>query len=266
MAKEVELALDGGLAGGEGGVLGDEAVESGELGGVGEAGWGGGGEGIEEVELLVVREEGLVVVWAVEIDEEIAKGFEDGEGGGGGVDELAIGAGGGEGALEDEGAILAGLGTGVLDAGVDGGGVIEMEGGLDRAGIRAGADEGFIGALADEELESADDDGLAGAGLARDGGEAGGESPLEVLDEREIADAEGGEHCGHAGIMQTWRAFFKPMRTPVLSGRNEGAVHLGRGGSRQGAKAQSFAEGMAGDWARSGCVSGYEEGSRWAGR
>ncbi len=83
---------------------------------------------------------------------------------------------------------------------------------LHRAGVRAGADQGFVGALAQQELEGADDDRFARAGLAGDGGKPGSERPLEVLDQREIANAEGGEHCGHGGIMQRCRSFFKPMR------------------------------------------------------
>jgi hypothetical protein len=125
----------------------------------------------------------------MEIDKEIADALEDGQSGGRGVDELAVGAGGGEGTLEDESAFVAGIST--------------------------GADEGFIGPLAQEKLEGADDDGFAGAGLSGNGGEAGGEGPLEVLDKGEIADAEGGEHCGHARIMQTWRSFFKLMRARI---------------------------------------------------
>ena len=133
MTEEVDLALEGGLAGGELGMADQQGVERGVLRGVCGASGGGAGEVVEEVELPIVREERLVIVRAVEVDEEIAEGAEDGEGGGGGVGELAIGAGGGEGALEDEGAVLAGLGAVFLEAGVHGGGVVELEDGLDRA-------------------------------------------------------------------------------------------------------------------------------------
>ncbi len=153
-----------------------------------------------------------MIVRAVEIDQEIAEVLEDGEGGGGGVDGLPVGADGAELPLQNQRPLLAGIHAVFLEALVDGRGIVELKECFDGAGIGAGADDGFIGALAQEELEGPDDDGFAGPGLAGDGGEPGTEGPLEVLDKGEIANAEGGEHCGHAGIMQTWRSFFKPMR------------------------------------------------------
>ena len=69
--------------------------------------------------------------------------------------------------------------------------VLHFEDGLHRAALRAGADQRLVRAFAEDELERADDDRLARAGLAGDRDEAGAERPFEFLDEREIADTQG---------------------------------------------------------------------------
>ncbi len=65
VAEEIEFALEGGFAGGEARVLGQELGEGGELDGVCSPGGAGAGVGVEEVELFIVGEEGLVIVRAV---------------------------------------------------------------------------------------------------------------------------------------------------------------------------------------------------------
>ena len=66
-----------------------------------------------------------------------------------------------------------------------------MEDGFDRAILRTGADERLVRALAEHQLERTDDDGFAGARLARDGGGTGTDRPFQFIDEREIPDAKG---------------------------------------------------------------------------
>lgn len=92
VVEEVEFAFEGGLAGGKAGVFCGEGSELAVGGGVVVAEFFCAGEGVEEEELFFVGEEGLVVVGAVKVDEAVADFAEEGEGGGGTVDELAVGA------------------------------------------------------------------------------------------------------------------------------------------------------------------------------
>jgi hypothetical protein len=61
--------------------------------------------------------------------------------------------------------------------------------------VLAGADQRFVGALAEHEFEGADDDGLAGTGFPGDADQAGAEFPDEFVDQGEVADFEQGEHA-----------------------------------------------------------------------
>ena len=84
-----------------------------------------------------------------------------------------------------------------LDLRVERAAILHLERPFDRAGIRAGADLPFVGALAQQKLERADDDRFARAGLARDGDEAGRELPVEFFDQSQVFDAQRGERCEH---------------------------------------------------------------------
>ena len=69
-----------------------------------------------------------------------------------------------------------------------------IEHGLDRATFLAAADERAVGAFAEDEVERADDDGLARAGLAGDDVAAGLEFQREVGHEGEVFDAQRRQH------------------------------------------------------------------------
>ena len=66
---------------------------------------------------------------------------------------------------------------------------LHVETGFHRARVRPGADEALVGALAQEQLQSADDDRFARAGLARDRDKAGRELPVEFFDQSQVFDA-----------------------------------------------------------------------------
>ena len=111
------------------------------------------------------------------------------------VDELAVGPGGGERALEDELVFLARFKAVFLQK------VFQrraeffhIEHGFDRATFLAAADERAVGAFAEHEVERADDDGLARAGFAGDGIAAGLEFQREVGHEGEVFDAQRRQH------------------------------------------------------------------------
>ncbi len=123
-------------------------------------------------------------VRAVDVHEPFAQGGEDGQGGGRAVDELAVGAGAGEGAFQEELVVCARFQPVFLEEGGQGGFEAgDVEDRLDRATIAAAADEGAVGALAQGQVQRPDEDGLAGAGLAGDDVVAGLQLQRQVGDE-----------------------------------------------------------------------------------
>ena len=70
----------------------------------------------------------------------------------------------------------------------------DVEDGLDRATVAAAADERAVRPLAQREVEGADEDGLARAGLARDDIVAGLQLERQVGHQGEVLDAQGRQH------------------------------------------------------------------------
>ena len=136
-----------------------------------------------------------MLVRSVDVHQPLAQGGEDVQGGGRAVDELAVGAGAGEGALQDELVVLARLQAIVLQKRLQRGfepGHVEDR--LDGATVAATADERAVGALAQREVEGADEDGLACAGLAGDDVVAGLPFKGQVGHQGEVLDAQGRQH------------------------------------------------------------------------
>src|SRR6266536_4830396 len=71
-----------------------------------------------------------------------------------------------------------------------------VEDGLDRSGVRTGADEIGLGTTASDEQEGIDDDRLAGSRLAREHVEAGGERDARFLENGEIPYGKLAQHGG----------------------------------------------------------------------
>jgi phosphoribosyl 1,2-cyclic phosphate phosphodiesterase len=72
--------------------------------------------------------------------------------------------------------------------------IFDIKDGLDRTAFLTAADERAVGAFAQDKVQRADDDGLASAGLARDGVAAGLEFQREVAHEGEVFDAQCRQH------------------------------------------------------------------------
>ena len=68
---------------------------------------------------------------------------------------------------------------------------------FDRAKIGPGANQRFVRAFAQQELQRADDDRFARAGFASDGDKPRRHLPLELFHEREIFDSQQSENGGH---------------------------------------------------------------------
>src|SRR6185503_20277049 len=77
--------------------------------------------------------------------------------------------------------------------------IATLKHGFNGARLRSSPDQRFIGPLAEEQLERADNDRLAGAGFAGDGCKSRTELPLQVFDKRQILDPQEAERGGHFG-------------------------------------------------------------------
>ena len=140
-AKQVYLSGAGLFVGKEGLFLAKEGFPFGKLLRIDKPVGGDAGEVVQKFELFLVVEEGLVVVGSVDVDKVLAKRCECGERGGRVVDELAVVAGGGDGAAKKELGVFAGFeavfGEEGLDSRIEGG---DVEDGFNSAVFGAGAD------------------------------------------------------------------------------------------------------------------------------
>ena len=137
-----------------------------------------------------------MIVRAVQIDQLIPEILENAERGGRAVDKLAIRPGRGKTALHDQLDLVA-LHSGFVEQRME---LLEFgpfENRFDRARFRPGPDQRFVGPLAEEKLERADDDRLAGARLTGDGGKARRQLPLKVLHQRQVFYPQKTERGGH---------------------------------------------------------------------
>ncbi len=143
------------------------------------------GEGVEDVALRGGRDEGAVLVLAVDLHQLGRRLAQRTERGHAAVDPGPGPALGGDGAGEDD---LAGLVA-----------VAQDEPGLDQRLDGAGAHHAGVGPPAQHQLQRLDHQGLAGAGLPRQGGHAGPEDQCEVLDDAEVAHVQVGQHGRFTG-------------------------------------------------------------------
>ena len=137
-------------------------------------------EAIEQRQLSLRRKKRLVIVRSVQIDQFVAKTFQHRERGRRAIDELAVAAAGGKRALDNQ-LVRARLHSRFLELRIQFREIFAGKNRFDRARFRAGADERFVRALAEEQLQRADDDRFARAGLAGDGGESRRDLPFQIL-------------------------------------------------------------------------------------
>ena len=162
------------FAGQRGSVLGEALFFPGQphpflpRGGVGEPERVCTSKAVHKEKLLVFGKQALVVMRPVEVHEQVADLPQEREGAGGSVRELFPGPVRGERAANDEAALLARFDTSFVEERVERRRLCEKKNPLDRAGLAAGADHGFVGTLADEKLDPADEDRLPRARLSGD--------------------------------------------------------------------------------------------------
>ena len=150
---------------------------------------------IENSQLPRGVEQRLVVVWPVDVHQPFADGAKGLQRGRRAVDELPVGTGGGEGALEHELSVLAWLQPVFVEEFLQRSlKFAHLEDGLDRATVRPAADERAVGALTQDERQCADEDAFPSASFASDDVEAGPQLYREVCHESEVLDAESSQH------------------------------------------------------------------------
>ena len=173
-------------------------------------------EAVQEEELPRRLQQALVLVLAVELHQELAQALEQAHGGGRVVDEGAVPTGARELALDDELAVARPVPGLVEQRGHRAGG-IDLEHRGHHRGVGSGADPVELGAGAGEEQEGVHHDGLAGAGLAGEHVETGGERHHRLFHHRQVANRQLAQHrSGHATANAARRSTVS-YRSPHLS-------------------------------------------------
>ena len=125
----------------------------------------------------------------MQIHQQIPELPQEGERARGAVHKLLARAASGYRALDDQRPFLAGFRAAFFEYAMHAGFRRDLKKSLHRAGISTRADEGLLGALAEQKFHRAEDDGFSSTGLAGDCDKARRRLPEEVLHESEIADA-----------------------------------------------------------------------------
>jgi len=147
---------------------------------------------VEQVELARGLEQPLVLVLAVHLHERVAEPLEEADRDRGVVDEGAMAAAARELAADHDLAVLHGQSR-LIEHGHHAA-VGHGEHRLDGGGLGVGANHIGLRPRAAHQENRVDQDGLAGAGLAREDVEAGGEGDGDVLDHREVPDPQLAQH------------------------------------------------------------------------
>ena len=156
---------------------------------------GQAGVQVEHLELRLGAHQLLRFARAVEIDPQLAELLELREGRRTAVDGDAARLGGVDGTLEDEQPVVAGRQVEGLQRLVETLVAVGLELRFDRALFGALADDRLRRAITGEERERAEQHRFAGAGLARDHGEARAQFERGAVHQGEVADLEAADHA-----------------------------------------------------------------------
>jgi len=176
--------------------------------------------GIEQGQLLASIEQRLLLVLAVDFQQACAQRSQLRQGRGPAVDP---GAGSAVGADDPpQLAVVALVQVVVAQPGQGGRRIVERETGGELGALGAVPDHAGVGACTGQRQQGIHQQGLAGAGFARDHGQAGPEVELRGVDDGKIADGEVAEH-GRQFCLKAHRArrdcrglLASPPRRPYL--------------------------------------------------
>ena len=144
--------------------------------------------GVEDVALEIGVEQRLVIVRAMDVDQQAAEPAQRLHGDGGVVDEAAARARGSHGAPDQQTALFAGREPAGIEQGVNGAGIGQVEDRLDPRFFRAFADGRLVGAAAEHQVECAHQHRFAGAGFPRDDVEASAKGDGSLFDDGSVPD------------------------------------------------------------------------------
>jgi hypothetical protein len=130
----------------------------------------------------------LMVVGSMQVDEQIAKGPQQGQGAGGAIDELAAGSFGGHGPFQKKPPLLARLDTGFFKFSLEAFVSHPFKDRFDRAGCCSRSNQSPVRAFTEQEIQSADQHTFAGTGFTGDGRESGTWFPMDFFDESKITN------------------------------------------------------------------------------
>ena len=153
--------------------------------------------GVEQFELAGLRQQGLVLVLAVDLDQQTGQFGELGDGDRAAVDPGPRAAVGAQGAAQLAGAVVvAALVEHFLlpEPGQRFRAVAQVELGVEFGAFGAVADHAAVGAHAGEEAEGIDQQRFAGAGFAGNDGHSGAEFEFGGGDDGEVAKREACQH------------------------------------------------------------------------
>ena len=166
------------------------------------------GEAVQQLAHAGRAGQALPGVLAVDVEQMLGQLAQLGDGGGAAVDPRAALALGVDDAAQQQRVLgaVGGVEAGFLQPGGEGGGAVEL--GRDLGAGGALAHDGGVAARAQGQLQRVDQDGLARAGLAGEGGETGGEVQLQRRDDDEVLEAQAAQH-------QVFPSFQRSLRRSV---------------------------------------------------
>ena len=154
----------------------------------------GPGVFVEQAPMGIGLEQGLVLVLAVDVDQQLAQGLEVAEGTGRAVDVATAAAFGSDDAPQDAQPVAGQVAFGQPGVGL--GNVDQVEGGEDVGLVGAGAYHAAVGAVAQGQAQGIEHDRLARTCLARDHGHAAGDFQVEVFDDGVVVNGQVHQHEG----------------------------------------------------------------------
>ena len=151
---------------------------------------------VEEQGVAFRVEQGLVLMLAMQVDEELARFAQPPHGQHGAVDEGPRTSLGADLTAQDEMGVVIELESGFLQASASGFVVIEFEEPLHFATRGAAAYKVSGNRASQDRVEGTDQDGFSRAGFTRDNRQSGTQLDVDVVDEGEAVDSQPSEHGG----------------------------------------------------------------------
>ncbi len=156
-------------------------------------------EAVQQLEVAVGGEQAVLLVLAVQLQQPLAELAQRRDGAGRAVDEHARRSADRHLAAQHQQAVLVGVDAALLQQRTQRPGVGRLEHRLDARAARPASDLRRVGAVAGDQSQRVDQDRLARPGLAGQQVQARTELHGQVLDDRQLTDAQRSQHRVHPG-------------------------------------------------------------------